>query len=232
MNPDSRQILHMGINFVISPTPAIDMDTHMRFQQSLFDRGIEFSGITFKDREIAVERQEPNHLAVKVMATNPPAIGQLLIISPQATSDLGLFAREAVAVVEAFNSTWPSENQTIASDVTFRDIFETTADHAFQELWEERLGRSNAELQSLGWSIQAGGLRFVVPPNPEESDPITIEIKIESFLRDPKKIWVQTTFNWVKPMPVEATMDPEKQLRQVDVYIEETVVPFIMGGAQ
>jgi hypothetical protein len=222
----------MGINFVISPTPTIDMATHMRFQQSLIDRGIEFGGITFKESEIAVERQEPNHLAVKVVATHPPAIGQLLIISPQAASGLGLFAREAEAVVEAFNSTWPSENQTISSDVTFRDIFETTAEHAFQELWEERLGRSNTELQALGWSIQAGGLRFVVPPNPDESDPVTIEMRIESFLRDPKKIWVQTTFKWIKPMPVEATMDPERQLRQVDVYIERTVVPFIMGGAQ
>lgn len=232
MHPDSRQTIHMGINFVIAPTPSINMQTHMKFQQSLFERGIEFAGIAFKEREITVERQEPTHFVVRVLATEPPAIGQLLVLAPQPGSPLGLFAREAEAVVEAFNTTWPVTRQIVSSDVAFRDLYETTSEHAFQELWEERLGQPGDALKGLGWSTQGGGFRFVVPPSPNDSDPVEIELRIESYLRDSKKIWVETIFKWIKPMSMDTTLDPKRRLHQVDNYVEGTVVPFMMKGSQ
>lgn len=230
MLPDSRNTLYMGINFVISPSPRIKTSTNLKFQKSLVDRGIEFSNVAFQENDIAIERQAPTPLIVRVLSTQSPAIGQLVIVAPQTGSGLELFVKESEATVEAFHATWLTKRQVLASDVTFRDFYETSAQHAFQELWEGFLGQSGDALSPLGWSIQGGGLRFVIPPNPNDSEPIEIQLRIESFLQDTKKIWIESIFKWVQPMSPGEPLDPRSRLSQVDSYIENNVVPFITGG--
>jgi len=39
MVPDSRQTVHMGVNYLLSPMPTINMNSHLRFQQSLVEGG-------------------------------------------------------------------------------------------------------------------------------------------------------------------------------------------------
>lgn len=227
MFPDSRQPIHLGINYVITPKPRVSVQTSLKFQQSLIEQGIEFVNVKFQEQEIAVERREPTPLVIRVLATESP-IGQLTVIMPGAGSGPGMFIREVEAVVDAFHATWPTQRQIVGSDVTFRDLYETSAKHAFQELWEELLGQPNDTLKMLGWSIHGGGLRFVVPPKPDDPEPVEIELKIESYLRDSKKIWVHTTFKWIQPMPPGVPLDPRSRLHQVDKYIEENVIPFMM----
>jgi len=232
MLPDSRQTLYMGIHFVIAPAPRIKPQTNLKFQQSLVEHGIEFVNVAFREHEILIERPTPTPLVIRVLATRPPAIGELVVVAPQSGSGLELFVKESEAVIEAFRATWPAKRQVLASDVTFRDFYETSAPHAFQELWEEFLGQSRDDLSTLGWSIQGGGLRFVVPPNPGDPEPVEIQLRIESFLQDTKKIWVESIFKWVQPMPPGTPMDSRSRLSQVDHYVENHVVPFIMRRAQ
>lgn len=104
MYPESRVIIHMGINFVVSPVPTIDMQNNLKFQQSLVTRGIEFAKVEFKEREIAVVREAPTHLEIKVAAISPSPVAQLLIVAPHPRRVLALFNKEAEAVVEAFES--------------------------------------------------------------------------------------------------------------------------------
>ena len=230
MLPDSRQLIHMGINFVVAPTPSITTQTSLRFQQSLLERGIEFANVTFKEREIAIERQVPTFLQIRVLATQPPQIGQLVIIAPQPGSDLELFIKEAETIIQAFHATWATKRQIVASDVALRDLYESSTEHAFQELWERLLGQPKEALSTLGWSIHGGGLRFVVPPNPDDLEPVEIELRIESFMQDTKKIWVETIFKWLQPMPPDTPLDAKSRLNRVDKYIEENVIPFVMRG--
>jgi hypothetical protein len=225
---NSRQTIHMGINFVVARTPTISAQTNLKFQQSLIERGIEFVNVTSLPQEIVVERRAPTPLQIKVKATQPPAIGQLLVLAPQSESGLRLFVKEAEAVIEAFHATWPTKRQIISTDVTLRDLYESSAEHAFQELWESLLGQPEDSLSILGWSIGGGGLRFVVPPKLDDPEPVEIQLRIESFLRDTKKIWVETVFKWMQPMPPGTPMDPNSRLSQVDKYIEGSVIPFIM----
>ncbi|MFQ5794963.1 MAG: hypothetical protein ACE5JP_07935 [Candidatus Bipolaricaulia bacterium] len=230
MHPDSRQIIYMGINFVMSPMPTIDMQSNLNFQQSLVKQGIDFTKAELKEREIVVVREALARLEIKVAAVSPPSIGQLLIVAPR--RDLTLFAKEAQAIVEAFDSTWPAKNrQVISSDATLRDLYETSAEHAFQELWEMHLGQSRAALSALGRPVLGGGLRFVMPPQPDDSEPVQIEVKIESFLRDTRKIYVETQFKWPQPMPPGTPLDPENRLNQVNDYVKSEVISFIVGGS-
>jgi hypothetical protein len=231
MLPDSRQPIHMGINFVIAPMPSINMQTNLKFQQSLIERGIEFAKVAFQEKEITIERQVPTSLVIRVLDTQPPAIGQLAIIAPHPGSGLRLFIKEAEAIIEAFRATWATRRQIVTSDVALRDLYESSAEHSFQELWERLLGQPAGSLSVLGWSIGGGGVRFVVPPKPGDPEPVEIQLRIESYLQDTKKIWVETIFKWVQPMPPDSPLDPGSRLSRVDDYIEKNVIPFIMRGA-
>lgn len=115
MYPDSRQTIHMGINFLLSPMPAIHVQSLLNFQQSLINYGIDFTKVGFKEPEIAVIREAPTRLEVKVVASGPPPVGQLLILAPYPERDWTLFAREAEAIVKAFDSTWPADSQAQSS---------------------------------------------------------------------------------------------------------------------
>lgn len=231
MNPESRMTIHMGINFVVSPMPTIDMERNLNFQESLVTQGIDFAKVELKEREIRVVREAPTVLQIKVAALGPPT-GQLVILAPQPLRALSLFAKEAEAVAGAFNSTWPEKRrQIISCDATLRDLYEASGEHAFQELWETRLGQPRESLGVLGRPVLGGGLRFVMPPRADDPEPVQIEVKIESFLRDTKKIYVETQFTWPAPRLPGTPFDPESRLKQVDAYVENEVVSFITGGS-
>lgn len=195
--------------------------------------GIDFSKVELKEGAIAVLRDAPTPLQVRVATLPPTSVGQLLILGPQSGWYLDPFAKEAEAVVGAFNSTWPQKNrQMISCDVTFRDLFEASGEHAFQELWEMRLHQSAESLSVLGRPVLGGGLRFVMPPRPEETEPLQIEVKIESFLKDTRKMYVETQFTWPAPRPPGVALDPTNRLKQVDEYVEDEVTSFIVGGSE
>ncbi len=234
MNPDSRQTIHMGLNFVFSPMPIINQRGYIDYQDALLTRGIEVSKTGFADqREILVAREPPASLEVKVSALGPPSVAQLLILAPSPLYDWESFAKEAEAIVTAFESTWPEPNrQLIRCDVTLRDLYETSAEHAFQELWETRLRQPPDSLAAFGRPVLGGGLRFVMPPLSGEPQPVQIEVKIESFLRDTKKIFVETQFVWLVPSAPGTQFDPVSRLRRVDDYVEHQVLAFILGGSR
>lgn len=234
MNQNSRQTIHMGINFVFSPMVSISRSSYIDFQKALLSECIELNATNLKEeQEIFIKRDKPSNLEVRVMAPNPPAIGQLLIVSPQPSHDLTMFIQEVEAICAAFDKTWPKpakNRQIIGSDVTLRVLFETGKKHAFQEIWEERLKQSEESLHALGRPVLGGGLRFVMPPIPSDAPPVEIEVKIESFLRDTKKIFVETQFKWPAPTEPGKSFDPRTRLEKVNNYLETEVVSFIQGG--
>ena len=228
MKPQSRDIIHMGVNFVISPPPIINRQNYLGFQQALVSHGIEFANAAYKEPKIEVAREAPAPLQIMVGVLVPQPLGQLVIVAPLPARDLEYFIKETEAVVGAFDATWPvQQKQIISCDATLRDLYETTSEHAFKELWETRLGQSPNSLAAFGRPVWGGGLRFVMPPQPNDPKPVQIEVKIESFLRDTKKIFVETQFTWPQSMPPGEPFDPGARLRQVDKYIEDQVLAFI-----
>src|SRR3972149_4808292 len=229
MKPQSRHIIHIGVNFVISPPPLIDLrSSYLDFQKNLITNGIEFSNAMCQERTIQVVRNGPSPLQITVAALTPQ-IGQLVIVAPHPERPVSYFTKEASAIVEAFNQTWPAQpKQIISCDATVRDLYETTSEHAFKELWESRLGQSLDSLGAFGRPILGGGLRFVMPSLPNEPEPAQIEVKIESFLEDVKKIFIETQFTWPQPATPNAPLDPERRLNQVNEYIEREVMRFVM----
>jgi hypothetical protein len=232
MKKFSRQLWHIGINFWMIPTVSISPQSSLTFQNEICKAGLEYSILNLKNDQIVIVREEPSPLSIIVGVAQQPPICSLAIMASTPKTGLEMFCQEADAAVKAFQATWNFPAwQIIKCDATIRELHETESEHAFKELWENRLGQSGTSLSIFGKPIRGGGLRFVLDPLPNEDNPIQIEVKIESFLSDVKKIYVETIFNW----PNASTPSPEinviDRLNNMNRYIEERVQVFIQGGS-
>jgi hypothetical protein len=230
MKPHSRYVVHLGINFITIPVPIISHQTNLMFQQAVISHGLEFIKIESPKNQVVLTRESPSPLQVTISALEPQ-IGQVLIVAPNPKVSLELFIQEAEAALNAFEEVWSTQGrQIIRCDATIRELHETSGKHAFQELWEQRLNQSSQALAAFGRPIRGGGLRFVMDPVPNESEPIQIEVKIESFLRDTSKLFVESQFIWPQPSPQGAPFNVRERLAQMDSYIQNQVYSFLSGG--
>lgn len=230
MKPHSRFIIHLGINFIVIPAPVVNHQTSLLFQQAILSNGLEFSRTENPKNQIILIRESPSPLQMSVGMQEPP-VGQVLIVAPQPKGSLDLFIQETEAALQSFEAVWAAPNrQIIKCDATIRELHETTSAHAFQELWENRLGQPSHSLAAFDRPIRGGGLRFVMDPLPDEGEPTQIEVKIESFLRDTTKIFLETIFTWSKPTAPGASYDARGRLSQMNSYIENKVHSFLSGG--
>ena len=225
MDTSSRKTIHMGVNFVLAPMPAVDTQFSLSFQRFLGEAGIQFARVDQGDGQLSVLREKPAPLNIKIASGGP--VGQLLISAPFPERPLDAFITEAEKVVRAFEiAAITGPRQIVSRDATLRDLFDTGGVHAFQEIWERFLERSPEVLEMLGKDVLGGGLRFVMPPKEGEPDPVQIELKIESFLRDTSKIYFETQFAWPQPSPPGSTISPRDLLARVDAYVQEVASQF------
>ncbi|MGH7564889.1 MAG: hypothetical protein ACREK5_10785 [Gemmatimonadota bacterium] len=204
---------------------------------------IEFSQIAKVDPQIRLLRAGDVRLQVQVggveTAGGAPQVGQLLIMAstdPQSSSveagiRSGHFKEEAEAICDVFETAWPEKRQVVSKDSALRILYDAGPHHAFEYIWEHRLHQSKDALQVFGRPVLGGGLRFVIPPQPTDEDPVSIEIKVESFLRNPKKIFVETQMQWPKPQ-APARLNPSSLLQEVETFAFERVVPFLTSGEE
>jgi hypothetical protein len=231
MKINSRLVIHTGINFVTIPMPIISSSTYLSFQQAIISDGLEFVRAENPQNSIILTRETPSILQITVN-TLESQIGQLLIVSPQPKGSLDLFIQESEAAIHAFETVWPAQNrQIIKADATIRELYETTYPHAFKELWENRLGQSSQALAPFGRPIRGGGLRFVMEPISEDMPmPVQIEVKIESYLLDTNKIFVETQFAWPMPTNPGAQFEVRERLTKMNTYIQNQVSSFMTGA--
>jgi hypothetical protein len=227
---ESRQIIHMGINYHILPIPPIDQPNNIRFQQHLLRSGIVATSSTVQGNRISISRKpQPLEIALIGQGTQPP-VGQILILAPNPNRPLSLFISEVEAILKAFNEAWPAPNrQILLCDVALRWLYQSTSDHAFQEIWEKRLHQSRELLHKLGRPVHGGGLRFVMPPQQDDPESAQIELKIESFLQDTKKIFIEIQSIWRQPKPLGSDFTPADRLNRANEYVEKQVHAFMEG---
>jgi hypothetical protein len=218
--------IHYGVNFVFAPQPVLDKNKFLDLQKALMDCGVEYSKANIQNDGTMHLTKESGPFDITIKKAGPQ-VAQFLFLATQPGFSLDLFIKNAEATAKAIGRVWPGARQIIARDATMRTLFETTSEHAFKELWESRLQQRIESLSLLGRPVLGGGLRFVMPPVQGEPDPVVIEVKIESFLQDSKKIFVETQMNWPQPTPPTVSFDPNQRLTQLRDYVQNSVVPFI-----
>lgn len=225
---ESRQVIHAGVNFVLSPLPVLDSERRMAFQKALEDLGIVPHATQFPGQDLTIVSKAPTNLQLKVALIENAPLGQFLVIATQ-PGTLDLAKEQAELATKAFQVAWPEpQRQFLRCDVTLRVLYETSKEHAFLELWEVKLGQSERELQKLGRPVLGGGLRFVMPGQTPDQE--MREVKIESFLSDTRKIFIETQFVWGNQGAVGNEFATARRFDDVDRYVKDTLVPFMTGG--
>lgn len=228
----TKQSLHYGVNFVIAPPPVLDGSNLRRFQDALASEGLEFTATNFgvPNGGGIYERGAPTPLQLRVVIPAPQApMVQLLILAANPARPLEVFIEEAESITEAFLTTWGGRRQVVARDCAVHHLYDVAAEHAFQYLWEQRVASPDLRLDALERPVLGGGLRFVMPPTPGEDEPRQIEVKVESFLADSRKLYVDVTIAWPTPRQPDMPFDPRAMMEQVESYATEQVVAFITG---
>lgn len=228
MNFESGKLLHIGINYIVAPVSEINEQKEHEFQGFLIKEGLGIRDKRFESNRILASRKEPTPLQVQVEVGDPQA--QILIIAPNPNRAFEVFLEEANSVIRAFRNTWIRQSvQIIRSDATIRYLYDSDRDHAFAELWEDKLGMPRDALAVFGRPVLGGGLRFVMPQRDSEEDPKKVEVKIESFLRDPKQIFVEVQFVWENPSEAFDVSDfhVAERLKNLESFIEHRVHKFM-----
>ena len=230
MIPDSRQTIYAAINYVIAPAPRVDPQANLKFQQSLTERGIEYDNVTLQGQQLLVRRGQMSSLAMRVVGAAQGTVGQLQVVGPGPTVDVELFLREVEAVGEAFGMTWGQNGQVLTLDVTVRDLVECSGASAFDEIWGQLLGRTPTELAPFGRPVHGGGVRLVMPPDLSSADPTEAQVRIESFLRQREKIWIETIFKWMRPRALAEGLKPRNPIATVNDFVESAVLTYLTQG--
>jgi len=226
---ESRMSIHFGINYIIAGSWAIEKKQCVDFEIALLDKQLEFGQTQMLAREFSLRRTDQSPLLVKITRVGPQVSG-VSISSEQPQHQLEFFAKEAEAICQAWRQVWAANRvQILECRAGIRHLY-SCRDHAFKYLWENRLGQTAEDFHSLGRRpVLGGGLRLIMPPNREDAEPAQIEIKIESFLQDSKKLFVESAFVWPKPrlLPADKDFDPDFRLQCVEKYATNQVWNFI-----
>ena len=232
MKPNSRVIIHLGINFILAPCPNLTAIHRLAFQQAILEEGLEYQRVTNQADKFIITRETQPPLEITIAPINQPQIGQLLIVSsqPKGSLSLELFIAEAEAVARAFLKTWPRPvYQILSNDLAIKELHETSGEHAFQEIWEERLHQSQKSLDIFNRPILGGGLRFVMPPLQSDPAPKQIEIKIESFLKNTNNIYIELQVSYPEPAVCNGPFEIGMQMKDANQFLEQQVYSFITG---
>jgi hypothetical protein len=230
INRQSRTSVHFSINYVIAigwtPDKALTVD----FQKALLDNGLEFSQTNVGPRNFTLSRTQPSHLQVKLDSPAPQVSGIHIISAPPAY-DLEMFTQEASAATAAYQQVYPAQQYQIIRCAAKIQHLYSSQEHAFQYLWETRLGQSPEDFLCLGQRpVAGGGLRLIMPPHATPgAEPCSIELRIESSFREPRKLLIETAFVWPKPLLLQSDekFDPGRRLSDLEQYATNEVWTFL-----
>ncbi len=229
LNIESRQSIFYGVHFLLAANWIADSKKLLDFQKSLLEEGLEFSETAAGTRSLTLSRKDSSPLQVKIGAIGPQ-VSEIRISTPERPSyTLELFCQEAEAVCQAYTKTWAAPQfQLLQSDAAIRHLYSCDC-HAFEYLWEHRLGQQSSDFQYLdGRPVLGGGLRLVLPRTQELKD--NVEIKIESFLNESQKLFIETLFVWPEPQVVSNAQEfsAAKRLQVVDAFACNQVCKFVL----
>jgi len=225
---ESRTSIHFGITFIFASNWTADKKKCVDFEKTLLDRKLEFGQTQIGARDFTLIRTEQSALQVKI-ASRGPQVSSLSISANNPQHQLDFFAKEADAICQACRQIWLADQvQLLECRAGIRHLY-SFQEHAFKYLWETRLGQNPGDLRYLNKPVLGGGLRLVMPPTKQDTDPVQIEIRIESFLPDTVKLLAETVFAWPRPRLLAKTenFDPAARLESVEKYAVNEVWNFI-----
>ena len=230
INRQSKTSVFFNVGFLLASAWSDDRTRTVDFQKALLGAGLDFAQTASRANSFILTRTDPSNLQVKLESPGPQ-VSAVNITARNPQYDLDMFVRDAEAVTDAYQKTFPAQQyQLIQRTARINHLYSCQA-HAFKYLWEDRLGQSPDDFKTLGRRpVAGGGLRFVLPAHAQEGqEPYSIEIRAGSAMREPGKLVVETIFVWPKPHMVTADdkFNLGDLLNTVEQYAADEVFDFL-----
>jgi hypothetical protein len=229
-NRESRQSAYFEVSYVIASEWTSDTIQRLNFQKSLAEKQLDLPQTNVGANNFTLIRTEQSPLQVRVSSLGP-RVSSISTSSKRPVHSLDLFSKEAEVVCDAYRQTWLKQQcQILQCNARIQHLYSCQG-HAFKYLWEDRLGQDPQDFAYLGKRpVLGGGLRLVMPPTKDDAEPVQIEIKIESFFPELRKMFIGTSFVWPQPRLLAANekFDPESRLKRVEEYAVNEVCDFVL----
>lgn len=228
---NSKTTSHFCLQYLLAGAWQPERMKAVEFEKALLENGLDFSQTNLYDKSFVLTRAQPSQLQIKFESPGPQ-VTAIQVVSQTPQYDLDLFCRDAEAAMSAFVTTWPSKQyHQLTATGKIHHLYSSET-HAFKYLWEQRLGQQPQDFQVLGnRPVAGGGLRLLMPPHPANGgEPVSIEVRIESFLRETNKLFVETVFTWPQPknIPADEGFEPQDLMEQVEHFAANDLWDFIM----
>lgn len=224
---ESKRAIHFGLNFVLAPAVVADRKRTIAFQSELVDAGFAFDQVQLDPAGRGVTLSASQDQPLSVQLANPaPHVTQFLMVASPPRCGSEEFAEQAEGICKAFRSVWPEQHQIVSRDACVRHLYQAKTAHSFEYLWGQRLKQNLDDFQVFGRTVLGGGLRLVLPPTGEKKT--QIDVKVETFLQDPRSIFIETQYAWPFPCTADEAFQPKALLREVDQFASGVLIDFLM----
>jgi hypothetical protein len=231
---NSKTTSHFSLHYLLAGAWNPERIKAVEFEKALLDNGLDFSQTNLYEKTFLLSRSQPSQLQIKLESPGPQVMG-IQIVSQNPQYDLDLFCRDAEAAISAFQVTWPAEHYQVLTTTGKLHHLYSTEVHAFKYLWEQRLRQQPQDFQILGKRpVAGGGLRLLMPPHSVDGRrAVSIEVRVESFLRETNKLFVETVFTWPQPHNVAAEQgfSPQQLMQEIEMFAANELWDFITLGS-
>ena len=237
----SRQTIQLTVGFLIGPALELNEERIAAFRARLEEEDIRFEHAEHADQTLVLARGAPSSLQVQIVSgqvgagPEPVPVTQIVIataigqdVTVAAVAD---FADAAHEVTDVARDVWPEMEYVLGWNTSVRSLFASSTEHSFQYLWEQRLGQDTQELSVFGRPILGGGLRLMFPPGQEEGEHYQAEVRVESFLEDVRRLYVEVNLAHGNPEPINA-LNPTTVIQATEAFMDERVLPFLRLAEQ
>lgn len=209
-----KRTIHFGLAHVF-PLEAFTKASFRELEESLEERSFQVLGTNWSEQyegrlkcrtKPTAQIPGENNFVVKVTRVGEVQSGEKepifsLTLIVEQDGDATYLAQLYNIVLEAFASRFGAPGFLIAREATYRALLgPIDGQPGFQLIWESILKRSGNELKAFGPPIVGGGLRIVGTSTFQLSETVVEEaerdFKFESFLRDPRYLFVESVYRW------------------------------------
>lgn len=202
---NSKTTSFFSLQYLLAGPWGLDRLKAVEFEKAMLDNGLEFSQTNLYENSFVLTRSQASQLQVKLEFPGPQVMA-IQIVAQDPQYDLEMFCRDAEAATAAFQGTWPAPQYQVLNATGKIHHLYSSDTHAFKYLWEQRLRQQPEDFLILGKRpVAGGGLRLMMPPHSiDGGPPVSVELRVESFLRETNTLFVETVFTWPQPRAIGA----------------------------
>ena len=255
MIQDSFTLRRAAVAYMFPGKPQLTRDDNLKFYDTVTRQGVDVPQFTQKDTSVQLARLRPGTPPGAFLVEAGEHQGRMRFLVAEewpSTRTLELTGKDADIGWDSFREVWPPKRvggKPVLVEVNLRSTAAVRGGSATEFLRDHCLHLTQASLKQLAREVSGLGLKIVLPVQVSTGgDEIPLngaagEIRVETLLDDPTRLYIEATFNWPAiPIPEEVreqiggpnrinaeVLRPSEYLRNADDYLKGQLTSFLLA---